>query len=224
MQIKISLQIFIFALIFYITKQIEIYAVLMLLAFVHECGHLLAGLLLNLKPKKIEINPFGLAIIFEEFGARDKHFEWKKIIIAIAGPLTNLIIMLVVMFANIPIDSLSKEIIIYANILIILFNLLPIYPLDGGRIVKGLLYIAKGRNFSDSITNKVANIGAIILTFAGSIAIYYFKNIAILIMLVYLWALVVKENKRYSLKERVQRIIKQTPWKIAYLIVNYNKV
>ena len=79
MQIKISLQIFIFALIFYITKQIEIYAVLMLLAFVHECGHLLAGLLLNLKPKKIEINPFGLAIIFEEFGARDKHFEWKKL-------------------------------------------------------------------------------------------------------------------------------------------------
>lgn len=49
------------------------------------------------------------------------------------------------------------------------------------------------------------------LTFAGSIAVYYFKNIAILIMLVYLWVLVIKENKRYSLKERVERIIKQTP-------------
>lgn len=53
--------------------------------------------------------------------------------------------------------------------------------------------------------------GAIMLTFAGSIAVYYFKNIAILIMLVYLWVLVIKENKRYSLKERVERIIKQTP-------------
>ena len=158
MQIKISLQIFIFAAVFYITKQIEVYAVLMLLAFVHECGHLLAGLLLNLKPKKIEVNPMGLAIIFEEFGARNKSFVWKKIIIAMAGPLTNLIIMLVIMFADIPIDTVSREIIIYANMLIILFNLLPIYPLDGGRIVKGLLYIAKGRNFSDSITNKIANI------------------------------------------------------------------
>ena len=210
MQIKISLQIFIFAVIFYITKQIEIYAVLMILAFLHECGHLLAGILLKLKPKRLEVNPFGLAIIFEEFGCKNNRFEWKKIIIAMAGPLTNLIIMLVVLFANLNIDILTKEIIVYANILIILFNLLPIYPLDGGRIIKGLLYIAKGRNFSDDLTNKIANIGAIMLTFAGSIAIYYFKNIAILLMLVYLWALVIRENKKYALKERVEKIIKKT--------------
>lgn len=61
------------------------------------------------------------------------------------------------------------------------------------------------------------------ITFAGSIAIYYFKNIAILIMLVYLWVLVIKENKRYNLKERVERIIKQTPWKNFQKIVNYYK-
>lgn len=209
MQIKISLQIFIFIIIFYITHQIEVYAILMLLAFLHECGHLLAGLMLKLKPRRLEVNPFGLAIIFEEFGSKNNKFEWKKIIIAMAGPLTNFIIMLVVMFANIEIDVLTKEIIIYANILLIAFNLLPIYPLDGGRIVKGILYIAKGRNFSENVTNKIANIGAIMLTFAGSIAIYYFKNIAILLMLVYLWALVIRENKRYSLKERVEKIIKE---------------
>lgn len=209
MQIKISLQIFIFIIIFYITHQIEVYAILMLLAFLHECGHLLAGLMLKLKPRRLEVNPFGLAIIFEEFGSKNNKFEWKKIIIAMAGPLTNFVIMLAVIFANIEIDVLTKEIIIYANILLIAFNLLPIYPLDGGRIVKGILYIAKGRNFSDNVTNKIANIGAIMLTFAGSIAIYYFKNIAILLMLVYLWALVIRENKRYSLKERVEKIIKE---------------
>lgn len=209
MQIKINLQIFIFIIVCYLTKQLEIYAVLMLLAFLHECGHLLAGLLLKLKPKKLEINPFGLAIIFEEFGSKNKEFEWKKIIIAMAGPLTNFLIMLVVMFANLPIENIQKEIIIYANILIIAFNLLPIYPLDGGRIVKGILYIYKGREVADSASNTIANIGAIILTFFGSIAIYYFKNIAILLMLVYLWVLVIKENKKYNLKERVSKIIKQ---------------
>ena len=76
-------------------------------------------------------------------------------------------------------NEITREIIIYSNILIILFNLLPIYPLDGGRIIKGILYIFKGRNFSNSVTNKIANIGAILLTFAGSIAVYYFKNIQI---------------------------------------------
>lgn len=58
MQIKVNLQIFIFLIIFYFTKQLEIYAVLMLLAFLHELGHLVAGLLLRLKPKKLEITPF----------------------------------------------------------------------------------------------------------------------------------------------------------------------
>jgi len=209
MQIKVNLQIFIFLLIFYLTKQLEIYAVLMLLAFLHECGHLLAGLLLKLKPRKLEINPFGLAVIFEEFGSKNNSFEWKKVIISAAGPLTNLIIMLAVIFTNPPIADLTKEIIIYSNLLIIAFNLLPIYPLDGGRIIKGILYIYKGRNAADNISNKIANIGAILLTFAGSLAIYYFKNIAILLMLVYLWALVIKENKKYALKEKVERIITQ---------------
>ncbi|MBQ9298554.1 MAG: site-2 protease family protein [Clostridia bacterium] len=211
MQIKISLQIFIFVIIFYLTRQINVYAILMLLAFIHECGHLLAGLLLKLKPKKLEINPFGLAIIFEEFGCRNKEFELKKMLIAIAGPATNLIIILIVILFNLPIDNLTKEILIYANILIIAFNMLPIFPLDGGRIVRSALYIMKGRKISEDVTNKIANIGAIILTFAGSIAIYYFKNIAILFMLMYLWALVIKENKRYFLKEKVERIIKQNP-------------
>lgn len=209
MQIKINLQIFIFLLIFYLTKQLEIYAVLMLLALLHECGHLLAGLLLKLKPRKLEINPFGLAVIFEEFGSKNNSFELKKVIISLAGPLTNLLIMLIVIFINPQIEQITKEIIIYANILIIAFNLLPIYPLDGGRILKGILYIYKGRNASDNISNKIANIGAIMLTFAGSIAIYYFKNIAILLMLAYLWALVIKENKKYALKEKVEKIISQ---------------
>ena len=209
MQIKVNLQIFIFLLIFYLTKQLEIYAVLMLLAFLHECGHLIAGLLLKLKPRRLEINPFGLAVIFEEFGSKNNSFEWKKVIISAAGPITNLIIMLAVIFINPPIAQITKEVIIYANILIISFNLLPIYPLDGGRIIKGILYIYKGRNTADHISNKIANIGAILLTFAGSIAIYYFKNIAILLILVYLWALVIKENKKYALKEKVEKIISQ---------------
>ena len=35
--------------------------------------------------------------------------------------------------------------IIYANILLIIFNLMPIYPLDGGRILKGILYVLFGK-------------------------------------------------------------------------------
>ena len=148
-----------------------------------------------------------MAVIFEEFGSKNNSFEWKKVIISLAGPLTNFVIMLAVILVDLPVSDLTREIIIYANILIIAFNLLPIFPLDGGRIVKGILYIYKGHRVADRVSNQIANIGAILLTFAGSIGIYYFRNIAILVMLVYLWALVIRENKRFALKERVERIM-----------------
>ena len=57
MHLKIDLKIFIFILLFCITRQIEIYAVLMIFAILHELGHLFAGLLLKLKQKKVALNP-----------------------------------------------------------------------------------------------------------------------------------------------------------------------
>lgn len=51
MSVKIDLKIFLFAIIFYFTKQIKIYALLMILALVHELGHLVCGICLGLKLK-----------------------------------------------------------------------------------------------------------------------------------------------------------------------------
>ena len=65
MQIKINLKIFIFMIVFYFTKQIEIYGILMLFAFLHELGHLLAGILLGFKPESLKVNPLGLSINFK---------------------------------------------------------------------------------------------------------------------------------------------------------------
>ena len=47
MRFRIDLKIFIFLIIFYFTKQIEIYAMIMLFALIHELGHLLAGILMD---------------------------------------------------------------------------------------------------------------------------------------------------------------------------------
>lgn len=57
MTINVNLKIFLFALIFYLTKQIEIYVILMLFALVHEIGHLICGIMLGLKPKSLKIMP-----------------------------------------------------------------------------------------------------------------------------------------------------------------------
>ena len=146
MRFRIDLKIFIFLIIFYFTKQIEIYAMIMFFALIHELGHLIAGLLMGMKPEKIELMPFGVSISFkikvEEYNKKIKKgnkLEVKKILVALAGPLTNFII--IVITTNINLDIFKSLMIIYTNFLIMIFNLLPIYPLDGGRILKGILHI-----------------------------------------------------------------------------------
>ena len=204
MQIKVDLKIFLFLLLFFITKQIEIYAILMIFAFLHECGHLIAGIIFGFKPNSIAITPFGLCIKFgiycgdynKKIG-KGNSLNIKKIIIAIAGPLTNIILMII---ASI---FVQKQLIVYANLLIAIFNLLPIYPLDGGRILKNIIHIIQGLEKSYEYANKIANISMIILTAIASIGILYLKNIAIVVIILYLWFLVIKENKRYNLKREI---------------------
>ena len=207
MQIKINLQIFLFIIIFILTHQIEIYAWVMLFAFIHELGHMLAGLLLKLKPKTLSLMPFGISITFEAYGYK-KLIEIKKIIIALAGPLTNFLIAALV--AVLHIDTNLKHTIIYSNILIGIFNMLPLYPLDGGRILKGIIRSRVSKIKSEEIINKISNLVIILLTAISSIAIIYFKNLAILFILAYLWIIVIKENKKYNIKMKMYNTIQKT--------------
>ena len=150
MKFRIDLKIFMFLILFYFTKQIEIYGLIMIFAIIHELGHLLVGILLGMKPKKIEIMPFGVSISFNvnilDYNKKIKKgnkLDIKKIIVASAGPLTNLIIIIITY--NLKIDMIKAIMVIYTNFLIMLFNLLPIYPLDGGRILSGILHIIVGK-------------------------------------------------------------------------------
>ena len=115
-----------------------------------------------------------------------------------AGPLTNLIMLLIVLNTNINLKIVSNEILAYANILIMLFNLLPIYPLDGGRIFKELIQIFEGSIKAKIYIRKISKAVVIILTMLASIGILYLKNIAIFFIIIYLWIIVIKENKKYN--------------------------
>ncbi len=216
MRFRIDLKIFIFLIIFYFTKQIEIYAMIMLFALIHELGHLLAGLLMGMKPEKIELMPFGVSIAFkikvEEYNKKIKKgnmLEIKKILVALAGPLTNFIIIIIT--SNINIELFKALIIIYTNFLIMIFNLLPIYPLDGGRILKGILHINFGIQKSEFYTNIISKIIVAIITILSSVLILYVHNIAIALIDMYLWYLIIKEDIIYKKREKIlENINKKT--------------
>ena len=203
MILKIDLKIFIFFALFYLTKQIKLYATIMILCIIHELGHVLMGLIMGLKVEKIEIMPLGLSVSFkinaDDYNKKIKKgniLQLKKIAIAAAGPLTNLIMLLVVLHTNINLKIVSNEILAYANILIMLFNLLPIYPLDGGRILKAILQIFEGSIKSKIYIRKISKAVIILITMIASVAVMYLKNIGVFFIIIYLWVIVVKENRK----------------------------
>lgn len=192
MKIKADLKIFLIVLVYILTKNIKIFALSFIFIFIHELGHILAGISLGLKITKINITILGFSIEFENYG---KERRINRIIIDSAGPAINLIIAIMAVILGI------AEL-FYINLVLLIVNLLPIFPLDGGRILKTVLLHKYSYKETMKKIEKVSINTAIILTFVSSIAVLYFKNISFFIITIYFWCLILKENKKNQIVQK----------------------
>lgn len=111
-----------------------------------------------------------------------------------------IIIFLYIIFKNINYNNIiilgiSREIAIYSNILIGTFNLLPIYPLDGGRILKGVIGIFLGHEKSKKYIKIISWTSIIVFCIFSSILILYIKNISLVLIVIYIFIINIKNNK-----------------------------
>jgi len=110
-------------------KQLVIYSVVLIL---HELAHIVVAKSFGYDFKEIKLNYFGA-----EAKTKSKFLEKHEFIIAFAGPLFNLI--MVVLFMALwwifPSLYLKTELFVQANFALAIFNLLPIFPLDAGRML-----------------------------------------------------------------------------------------
>jgi Zn-dependent protease len=108
---------------------------LVVLLFVHEMGHVLEAKRQGLPVSAPLFIPFmGALITLKEM----PHNAWREAKLAIGGPLLGSAGALAIYIAGVAYDSNSLKALAFLGFFINLFNLLPVVPLDGGRITAAL--------------------------------------------------------------------------------------
>lgn len=150
----------------------------------HEIGHALAARYFGVKTHEIILYPFGgVARIAKEFTGG------KELVVATAGPIASAAIALALHL--IPVNSEMSASVVNLhqslrgiNIILCLFNLIPAYPMDGGRILKAVLELLQIK----SATSIAASLGQVVSILMGCLGFYYQNPILVLVSIVVFFA------------------------------------
>ena len=149
----------------------------------HECGHMLAARRFGLIPKAVILLPLtGVALYEESRVEKQPAGNWwkREIRLALVGPLVNLAlagfaIAAISTFGH-PVDlwawpflkagNLPRSV-VWANLYLAGLNLLPAYPLDGGRILRAFLSRTVDLPSATRRAVSISSAMAMVLVFAG---------------------------------------------------------
>src|SRR5215510_13016527 len=169
-----------------------IFIVLLFVSVVlHEFGHVLAARHYGINTPEITLLPIGGVASLERMPEKPS----QEIVVALAGPLVTLIIVVVltlVLGARFDLTQMAQleqaqstmlGRVAAANVALVLFNLIPAFPMDGGRVLRALLAIPLGYTRATRIAALIGQGLALVFAFIGLMGSPLLILIAIFIFL-----------------------------------------
>lgn len=116
----------------------------------HEFGHILMGRRFGIRTPEVILSPIGGIANMERMPEKPS----QELLVAIAGPLVNaaIVILLIAAFglgltpvsmADFDGATLAQRL-LFINVMLVAFNLIPAFPMDGGRVLRALLAMRMG--------------------------------------------------------------------------------
>jgi Zn-dependent protease/predicted transcriptional regulator len=158
----------------------------------HELGHALVAQRYGIKTTDITLLPIGGLARLERMPEDPK----QEISVALAGPAVNVVIALALFMGTWlltpwkPVSDLTFtsgsliERLMAVNIVLVLFNLLPAFPMDGGRVIRGLLALRLKYSLATRIAAKLGQCMALLFVLTG---LFFAQNPFLVFIGVFVW-------------------------------------
>lgn len=158
----------------------------------HELGHCLAARHFGISTRDITLSPLGGLAALEESPRNWKEELW----IALAGPAVNLVICLLILpylifnpmaltqllQATNSLDAFLARLFL-GNFMLLAFNLLPAFPMDGGRVLRAVLESGTDRVKATRIAARIGQGFAILFALGGTLISFFLILIGLFVFL-----------------------------------------
>lgn len=158
-------------------------SLLFLIIIVHELGHAAAASFFSWRIKRISLLPFGGVAEMDEHGNRPLR---EEAIVTLAGPVQHLWLMgaAFLLFQLQWISGQLFESFIQYNLMVLIFNLLPIWPLDGGKLL--FLGLSLNSSFPEALKRTLKGSFIVICLFIAAILFTNPLNLNVWVVLSFL--------------------------------------
>ena len=168
LKISFDASFWLFAILCLVTNW-QLYLTFLTCLVLHELGHVLVAKSRFYTFCELKFTMFG-AVLYSKGNAKG----FDAIAIALAGPFINLCLAIVclALWWIAPATYVYLENFLYANLTLGLCNLIPCFPMDGGRVLLGILQLTNVKN-QDKIVMVLAQAIAISLFFAFIVSLFF---------------------------------------------------